>query len=109
MMIDRKGLRRRFEGDRARVLARMAELQGDERRETAEGQTDSAHLWEEADIRSADLDEATKILGTIESALQRLDLGTYGVCEVCGKPIPDARLEAMPYASTCVRCAEKRT
>ena len=41
-------------------------------------------------------------LGDVEHALSRLDDGTYGLCEACGRPIGDARLEAMPAARFCV-------
>jgi DnaK suppressor protein len=41
-------------------------------------------------------------LTELQAALDRLDAGTYGVCEVCGKPIADGRLEAMPAARYCV-------
>ncbi|CAN5455366.1 TraR/DksA C4-type zinc finger protein [soil metagenome] len=39
------------------------------------------------------------------AARTRIDLGTYGMCEVCGEPIPSARLEVRPAATTCVRHA----
>ncbi|HEX4946740.1 MAG TPA: TraR/DksA family transcriptional regulator [Blastocatellia bacterium] len=42
----------------------------------------------------------------IETTLQRLEEGTYGVCESCGKRIPLKRLKALPHASRCVACAE---
>jgi RNA polymerase-binding protein DksA len=42
----------------------------------------------------------------IDEALQRFDEGKYGVCESCGKEIVHARLEALPYARWCIRCAE---
>ena len=41
----------------------------------------------------------------VDKALVRLDEGSYGQCEVCGKPIPEARLEVIPWAETCVACA----
>ncbi len=41
----------------------------------------------------------------VDKALVRLDEGNYGRCDVCGKQIPDARLEAIPWAETCVTCA----
>ena len=47
-------------------------------------------------------------LADVEEALAKLDAGTYGVCEDCGKPIGDARLEAMPAARRCIACASKR-
>ena len=44
-------------------------------------------------------------LGEVEAALQRVAEGTYGTCEVCGRPIDPARLEARPTARTCVEHA----
>lgn len=38
----------------------------------------------------------------IDRALARLDEGTYGTCERCGKPIPRGRLEALPFATLCI-------
>jgi DnaK suppressor protein len=54
---------------------------------------------------------ATKLretLADVERALGRLDNGTYGACEDCGKPIGDDRLEAIPSARRCISCASKR-
>jgi DnaK suppressor protein len=47
----------------------------------------------------------------IERALAKLDEGSYGVCDSCGRPIPTARLRAMPDSVLCVECAsaERRT
>ena len=41
----------------------------------------------------------------IDSALQRVDEGTYGSCESCGRPIGEGRLQARPVARTCIECA----
>jgi DnaK suppressor protein len=41
-------------------------------------------------------------------ALEKLEDGTYGVCEVCGEPIASARLEALPWAVRCVADASRR-
>ena len=46
-------------------------------------------------------------LDQIESSLERIEEGTYGQCEECGVKIPKARLNAIPYATFCVRCAEQ--
>jgi len=43
-------------------------------------------------------------LREIEAALDRLDKGTYGICEICSKPISKARLKAIPYARLCIAC-----
>jgi len=47
-------------------------------------------------------------LTEVEHALAKLGAGAYGTCENCGKPIPEARLEAMPAARFCMDCASKR-
>ena len=47
----------------------------------------------------------TDQLDDVEAALQRLDDGTYGKCEVCGEQIGEARLEAMPAARFCINHA----
>jgi len=47
-------------------------------------------------------------LREIEDALSKFAAGTYGQCEACGKPIAQARLEAMPAARLCIACASKR-
>jgi DnaK suppressor protein len=46
-------------------------------------------------------------LADVNRALAKLDEGSYGLCDVCGKPITPARLEALPAASLCVDCAAK--
>ena len=43
----------------------------------------------------------------IEEAFQRLDKGTYGICEYCGSPIGEARLKAVPWARYCIDCQER--
>ena len=40
----------------------------------------------------------------IDAALSRVDAGTYGICESCGNPIPEPRLEVVPEATLCVGC-----
>lgn len=42
----------------------------------------------------------------VHEALARIEAGTYGICERCGRPIPKARLDAIPYAHHCKECAE---
>lgn len=46
------------------------------------------------------------IVNEAREALRRIDGGSYGTCETCGKPIASARLEAIPYTRYCVKCAE---
>jgi DnaK suppressor protein len=44
-------------------------------------------------------------LKQIDEALEKIEAGTYGICERCHKPIAPARLEALPYATLCIDCA----
>jgi DnaK suppressor protein len=50
---------------------------------------------------------ARNMLNQIERALSRIDDGTYGVCESCGKAIGKGRLQAFPRATLCVSCKER--
>ena len=47
-------------------------------------------------------------LGMIERALERIESGTFGVCEECEGSIPKARLNALPHTPVCVKCATSR-
>jgi RNA polymerase-binding transcription factor DksA len=49
----------------------------------------------------------TQMQVQVRKALARIKLGKYGYCEVCGKPIDKARLEAYPEATTCLEHAPK--
>ena len=60
-----------------------------------------------SDLFDRELDEtleenAEHVLQEIDAALERLEAGTYGVCAACGEPIPEERLEAVPYATLCI-------
>jgi RNA polymerase-binding protein DksA len=49
------------------------------------------------------------LIAKIERALKRIDNGTFGVCEICGKPIEKARLKALPYADLCIKDAQAQS
>ena len=46
-------------------------------------------------------------LGSIEVALEKIEDGAYGQCDECGGPISKMRLNAIPYAPLCIKCAQK--
>jgi len=82
-------------------------------RSRAEGSEASAFGMHQADAGSDayDRDFALSLLSQeqdalyeIDEALKRVELGTYGKCEMSGKPIPRARLEAIPFARFTVEC-----
>ncbi|MGN6243657.1 MAG: TraR/DksA family transcriptional regulator [Motilibacteraceae bacterium] len=55
------------------------------------------------------LDQAREGLAGLDAALRRLDEGTYGTCQRCGRPIAPGRLVARPAATLCIECAAART
>jgi len=48
------------------------------------------------------------LVAEVEHALQKVEEGTYGICDVCGQPIDPARLEALPQANLCMSCKAKQ-
>jgi len=95
------------------MLDSMAGVAKDNLRSRAEGSEASAFGMHQADAGSDayDRDFALSLLSQeqdalyeIEEAIKRIDTGTYGVCEMSGKPIPHPRLEAIPFARCTVEC-----
>ena len=65
-----------------------------------------------SDLADREKDEALSeniegMLSLISNALQKIEDGTYGKCDRCGKPIGEARLEALPYAVFCIDCQSR--
>jgi DnaK suppressor protein len=52
-------------------------------------------------------ENAEALLQAIDSALKRMDDGTYGRCQNCGQPISPERLEAIPWATRCIDCKRR--
>lgn len=95
------------------LLDSMMGVSRDTLRARAEGSEASAFGMHQADAGSDayDRDFALSLLSQeqdalyeIEEALKRVDAGTYGICEMSGKAIPHARLEAIPFARFTVEC-----
>ena len=61
---------------------------------------------ENDDVLSAIDNEAQHTVQLIDAALARIKNGDYGICAKCGEEIPEKRLAALPYVTTCVRCAD---
>lgn len=57
------------------------------------------------DLAVSALERERQELAEIESALDRIKAGAYGMCENCGNSIREARLQAIPWARLCIRCA----
>ena len=112
--IDTAEYRRRLEDEKARLFHAVGFLEkenpgsiSDELGELAEGGVDN-HLGDTASaLFDRELDEgleesARDTLVEIEAALLRIDDGTYGICEACGKPIDADLLSAIPWARLCI-------
>lgn len=53
-------------------------------------------------------ESAEATLASIDAALERIDRGEYGKCKVCGREIPEERLEALPWTELCIDDARRR-
>ena len=107
-------IRERLEDERRRTTQRLAALRGDYRgfvdasRDTNaddEHDPEGATIAFERSQTGALVRQAEQHLAQVDAALARVEAGTYGVCTVCGRPIPADRLEARPTALTHVACA----
>ena len=74
---------------------------------TAEAGDAGANLTE-ADRNAASVQATQAHRAEVMAALSRIDDGSYGQCVDCGKPVPDARLDARPATPRCVPCQAKR-
>jgi DnaK suppressor protein len=90
----RDALRKALAGD----LSSLKELSEQSGGDSIDFALDSAQ--DEISSQLAEIE--SRELSKIEAALERMREGTYGICEVTGKPIPLARLQALPYATTRV-------
>ena len=104
-------LRARLRGDVSR-LAETALKNGMDA--TAEASRMPIHM---ADIGSENFEQEFSLslmendgvtLEQIEASLERIEEGSYGHCEECNVKIPKARLNAIPYANLCIKCAAEQ-
>ena len=93
--------------ERDRVEEQLGEL-GVDRDSFDEGFADSGQVTAERGEVEALVGKLREALRDVDDALAKVERGEYGVCESCGEPIGEARLEAMPAARLCIACASKR-
>lgn len=100
--------RARLLAERAEVIAQLdqlrtrLEVKGDY--ELGEGDP-MIYQWE---LNLALRERAEQHLAEIEEALEQLDMGMYGRCERCGKPIEPERLAVLSHTTVCSQCAQRR-
>jgi DnaK suppressor protein len=61
------------------------------------------------DLALTTLERERQELAEIEAALERVKTGEYGLCENCGNPIREVRLQALPWARLCIKCADAQS
>ena len=117
--IDTSAFRTVLVQERVRIVDTIAHLHEEHNRPMEDelgelaGRGADNHLGDMATVTfDRELDEgleegAMQTLAQIDRALARLDDGTYGVCERCGKKIAVARLEALPFAALCIECKSR--
>jgi len=109
-------LRSRLENERKHLTEQLEQLEADaqpteERREGSpfgkreEEATESFELEKRLALEKQTRDQ----LAEVEHALAKFEKGTYGKCDICGKPIDPARLEALPQATLCLSCKANQT
>ena len=112
--IDTTEYRKQLAEEKVRLLHAVGFLErenpgsiSDELGEVADGGTDNHPADTATAMYDRELDEgleegARDTLAEIDAALQRIEDGTYGICEVCGKPIGADRLSALPWTRLCI-------
>jgi DnaK suppressor protein len=98
--------RGRLESERDQLRNRGGEMDG-AMPEEADSEEDTADMASAMMDKEFDLsveDEVEELLLAVDHALQKMDDGTYGICDMSGEPIPRGRLELIPWASLTVEC-----
>ncbi len=92
--------------DKLRELVSRAREIDNDLSEPGDEDWEERAMEQENDEMLASLGNATlKEIEQIKDAIHKIDHGSYGVCDRCGAKIPKARLEALPFATTCTGCA----
>lgn len=90
---------------REELFSRLEAIQKDSR-ETRDADFEEQALEAENDEVLTELGrEALEEISQIDTALRRLEEGSYGACMICGAAINNARLHALPFTTTCIDCA----
>ncbi|MCW2905059.1 MAG: conjugal transfer protein TraR [Streptosporangiaceae bacterium] len=97
----------KFGDEIARAESEIAERMGDSSEGAGDDQADAGAKTYEREHEMALTYNARDLLAQNERAVARIDAGTYGICESCGKPIGKARLQAFPRATLCVTCKQR--
>jgi DnaK suppressor protein len=101
--------REQLENQRTEVIVNLEEHAERLREKPSSGDHSGADLAKEQEDQQADVlivESEERLVQKIEHALERIDAGTYGICEGCDGEIPIARLTAKPSVALCITCQE---
>lgn len=70
--------------------------------------TDRATMESDRNFELRIRDRERKLIGKIKEALERIEDGTFGICEECGEDISEERLKARPVTTLCIDCKKKQ-
>ena len=114
-MVEFAELYERLKKEKSELLEKLEQLRtlGQPSAERKEGspfgkREEGADEASELEKRLALEERLGESLNEVEHALQKYEAGTYGLCDSCGQPIEQARLEAIPQASLCLICKAKQ-
>ena len=105
--IDTAAARRALQAERRRLLEELGEPIESPGQMTYGSQAAAASQVFEQQRDLALRERSRTELTRVDAALKAIEAGTYGTCVSCGKPIAPERLEAIPWAPTCIDCARK--
>ena len=105
-------LRSRLDAERSTLISQLTEMgvdpaTGQPHEFSQEGFADSGSSTAEKARVLSIAEGLLETLHEVDAALVRMDGGTYGVCETCGSPIGDERLDARPFARQCMDCKRR--
>jgi DnaK suppressor protein len=98
-------IRQQLELQKAEFTERIDKIKADVIGGLEADSKEQAMQLENHEVLDALANEATTELAKINTALQRIESNTYGICTACGAEIDNRRLEARPYSSKCIICA----
>lgn len=103
--VSHDALRLQLESQKQELIARLERITANLRRGYHADSKERAKELEDSEVVDALGNEARQEIAKISAALERMDIGEYGVCNECGLDIDRGRLAAHPYARKCIDCA----
>lgn len=105
----------RLKQEQARLNSELQQLKAEEKSADEQREGSPFGKREEGATEAFELEKRlvlenrlTTTLTEVKRAIEKYEAGTYGVCDLCGKPIEPARLEALPHANLCLECKTRQ-